>query len=380
MKKVILLVFLILLQDFKASAKHMGFKQHFGASYKISGNPNYQKLAIDLQESELSKTVQQSLDDRSFTGLVSYILFENNKIIINKNNWDDEITKNQGLLRSNSVGKSLASYVVGHAICKGYIDNINVKLNDWFVIKDTLYADNTLLQVLNMTSGDHRLIGQRNYSGDNYIKGDRNKVTNQTLVWDSMKLYFKDTKKEEKNSPYNYSAMSTYVAINYAIYKVGGQSFYQQLLKEIFTNHVKVKDAVHFGKISPSAWDVEYGSSRYTFFATAEDYLRIANTIIQDYNSDTCIGNYLRTSYEKRINKDLDYKLKPIDSDQYTRSYGSQFHFDLSGLEKRIIFVMHGFAGQEILMDMENKKVIIINSIDQHYDWKKIVYDVISKN
>jgi CubicO group peptidase (beta-lactamase class C family) len=380
MKKVILLAFLILLQSLKASAYHMGFKQHFGASYKVPGNSNYQKLTTDLQESELSKTVQQSLDDRSFTGLVSYILFENNKIVINKKNWDDEITKNQGLLRSNSVGKSLASYVVGHAICKGYIDNINIKLNDWFVIKDTLYADNTLLQVLNMTSGDHRLIGQRHYSGDNYIKGDRSKVTNQTLVWDSMKLYFNGTRKEEKNSPYNYSAMSTYVAINYAIYKVGGQSYYQKLLKEIFTNHVKVKDDIHFGKISSSARDVKYGSSRYTFFATAEDYLRIANTIIQDYNSDTCIGNYLRTSYEKRISKELDYKLKSIDSDQYTRSYGSQFHFDLFGLEKRIIFVMNGFAGQEILMDMENKRVIIINSIDQHYDWKKIVYEVISRN
>ena len=43
-----------------------------------------------------------------------------------------------GLLPSHSMGKSLVSYVTGHAICEGYIDNINVKLNDWPLIKSTL--------------------------------------------------------------------------------------------------------------------------------------------------------------------------------------------------------------------------------------------------
>ena len=63
------------------------------------------------------------------------------------------------------MGKSLISYVDGHAICKGYIDSVNIKLDDWIVLNDTLYADNTLKQVLNMTSGDHKYIGEKNFAG-----------------------------------------------------------------------------------------------------------------------------------------------------------------------------------------------------------------------
>ena len=40
---------------------------------------------------------------------------------------------------SNSVGKSLVSYVTGHAICEGYIDNVDVTLSDWSVLDNTLY-------------------------------------------------------------------------------------------------------------------------------------------------------------------------------------------------------------------------------------------------
>ncbi len=45
------------------------------------------------------------------------------------------------------MGKSLVSYVTGHAICEGYIDSVNVKLNDWPLIKDTLYEDSILLDL-----------------------------------------------------------------------------------------------------------------------------------------------------------------------------------------------------------------------------------------
>ena len=67
----------------------------------------------------------------------------------------------------------------------------------------------------------------------------------------------------------------------------------EKLLKEIFTDHVGVKDAVHFIKVSWSPKDIEKGSQRYSFCATSDDYLRIAKTIMNDFHSDTCIGDYL---------------------------------------------------------------------------------------
>ena len=231
--------------------------------------------------------------------MASYVIFSDGKIRINKNKWNDDIKKNKGLLRSNSMGKSMISYVTGHAVCKYGID-LNAKMNDWVVLNDTLYADNTLLQVLNMTSGDHNYIGEKKFKGDGYFKGDKNKQINNKTVAESM-LWFKGTKKKKENSPYNYSAMSTHVAINYVIHKVGKD--YEKLLKEIFTDHVGVKDNVHFMKVSWSPKDVVKGSQRYSFFATAEDYIRIGKTLYNDYNSDSCIGDYLRTVYDNRVDK-----------------------------------------------------------------------------
>ena len=377
MKKYFIIAILTVILNTNAYSAHKPDDQYFsGVSYSAPGSDNYQKLETELVDNKLSQYVQKQLDNRDKTGLVNYLLFENGKIVINKKNYNDAIKKNKNTLMSNSVGKSMISYVVGHVVCKGYIDNVNVKLNDWIVLNDTLYADNTLLQVLNMTSGDQDYLGEKKFKNDGYFNGDKMKYINRRTVAESM-LWFKGTKKKEENSPYNYSAMSTHVAINYAIHKVGKD--YEKLLKEIFTDHVGVKDTVHFMKVSVGyTQDVDKGVSRYSFFATSEDYLRIAKTIMNDYHSDSCIGDYLRFIYDNRITKKSQYKRETNKhSSAATYEYGGQIHFSYKGMKKRVIFAMDGYAGQQVIIDMDNKRILIVNSIDQHYNWNKIVYKVI---
>ena len=374
MKKILTAIFVLIFST-NAYSKHKVEEQNFrGITYSAPGSKNYKKFNSDLIDNKLSKFVQKQLDNRDKTGLVNYLLFEDDKIIINKKNYNDQIKKNKNLLISNSMGKSLISYVVGHAICKGYIESVNIKLEDWIVLNDTLYADNTLKQVLNMTSGDHKYIGEKNFGDDGLFKDDKTKKINKRTVADSM-MWFKGTKKEEENSPYNYSAMSTQVAINYAIYKIGND--YEKLLQEIFTDHVGVKDTVHFAKVSWSPKDIEKGSQRYTFFATSEDYLRVAKTIMDDYHSDTCIGNYLRDAYENRVDKKKEEYSSSKGVAQYSKQYGAQFHFPT--IKKNIVFGLDGYAGQQMIIDMTKKRIILVNTIDQHYNWKKLVLDVIKK-
>jgi len=62
----------------------------------------------------------------------------------------------------------------------------------------------------------------------------------------------------------------------------------------------------------------------------------------------------------------------------YTKSYGGQIHFDIYGIKKtRKIIGMDGFAGQQILIDLDNKRIIVVSSLYKNYNWKKIVYSVI---
>ena len=34
----------------------------------------------------------------------------------------------------------VTSYILGHAICEGYIDGVDTKLNDWPILKNSLYS------------------------------------------------------------------------------------------------------------------------------------------------------------------------------------------------------------------------------------------------
>jgi len=375
MKKIILIFLLNLLIFTNSYAKHQYEEYSFDAfwKYEIKGSNNYYKFRSDLIE---DKDVKKELKNKKKTRLVSYLLFEDNKIKIDEHDLPFYIKSNKGLLPSHSMGKSLVSYVTGYAICGGYIDNINVKLDDWSTVKGTLYEGQKLIDLLNMTAGDQKFIGERNFNSDNKIKDLKFFNVNVYPIIDVMES---DTlQNTKKSSPiYNYNALATNTIMNYTIFKVGDD--YQKLLNKVFKEDAKIKNSVFFSKtIRRSFSDKEKGEyGRYSFYADRYDYLRIAKSIMDHWNNDTCVGKYLKTIYEKRVNKSK----KSYDGDRsgqfdvamYTKKYGGQFHFDIIGLSKRKILGMSGFGGQNIIIDFEKERIIVVNSRDRHYNWKKIV-------
>ena len=375
MKKIILIFLFNLLIFTNSYAKHQYEEYSFDAfwKYEIKGSNNYYKFRSDLIE---DRDVKKELKNKKKTRLVSYLLFEDNKIKIDEHDLPFYIKSNKGLLPSHSMGKSLVSYVTGYAICGGYIDNINVKLDDWSTVKGTLYEGQKLIDLLNMTAGDQKFIGERNFNSDNKIKDLKFFNVNVYPIIDVMES---DTlQNTKKSSPiYNYNALATNTIMNYTIFKVGDD--YQKLLNKVFKEDAKIKNSVFFSKtIRKSHSDKEKGEyGRYSFYADRYDYLRIAKSIMDHWNNDTCVGKYLKTIYEKRVNKSK----KSYDGDRsgqfdvamYTKKYGGQFHFDIIGLSKRKILGMSGFGGQNIIIDFEKERIIVVNSRDRHYNWKKIV-------
>ena len=113
MKKYILITIFTIILNTSAYSDHKTDEQYFnGISNSAPGSDNYQKLETELVENKLSQYVQKQLDNRDKTGLVNYLLYENGKIVINKKNYNDAIRKNKNTLLSNSVGKSMISYVL----------------------------------------------------------------------------------------------------------------------------------------------------------------------------------------------------------------------------------------------------------------------------
>jgi len=379
MKKILTVIFILIFSTSAFANKNKNTWDYPLIDYRgwvIKGSKDHYKFQSDLRE---DKDVLKEFKKNKDTGIISYLLFENDKIVIDVADIPKKISSGEyiidGLLPSHSMGKSLVSYVTGHAICEGYIDSVNVKLNDWPLIKDTLYEDAVLLDLLNMKGGDQKWVGERrNIGSDNRIKGEKPEENVNVIGLVKVKdKYLRGT--EKSKLIYNYSALTTNVIMNYVKHKAGDN--WDKLLHNVFNEHVKVKNNVQFQK---SRRYGDFVSARYSFYADRYDYLRIAKTMMEDWHNDTCAGKYLKTIYENRIKKKDNVK-HATDVGLYTKSYGGQIHFDLFGIKKeRKILGLSGFAGQNILIDLDNKRIIVISSLYRNYNWKKIVYKKIKNN
>ena len=371
MKKYLFIIFLSSLLNSVSLAKHQNepYEPNGWDKFLVKGSQNYYKFQSELVE---DKDVKKEIDNSQKTGLISYLLFEDNKIKIDEESLPNYIKSNNGVMPSHSVGKSLVSYVLGHAICEGYIDNINITLDDWSALNGTLYKGQKLIDILNMRAGDQKFIGERKFNSDNKIQDVRFLNVNTFPIKDAMELEI--LQKTKKSGPvYNYNALATNLLMNYTIYKTGDD--WEKLLHKVFNEHVRIKDSVWFHQtVKMHNKDIHpRETGRYSFYASRYDYLRIGKRILDDWNNDTCVGKYLKTIYDQRINKNRKGH-NTQSASQYSKKYGGQFHFDIIGLSKKKILAMDGFGGQQLIVDFDSGRIIVVHSLDRHYNWKKIVH------
>jgi hypothetical protein len=320
---------------------------------------------------DLEKKVEKQISDKK-TGLVSYILFENNKILIDEN----RKSKYKGPYPSHSVGKSLVSLVTGYAMCGGYINHTIYDRIDYPTVAGTLYENQKLIHLLNMQAGDDEIIGDRLGNWDSRLISN-NKSINVIPIKTAMKRYFKNKDGLEPGTYFNYSAMTTNVIINYVIYKTGDD--WEKLLHKVFVEDAKVAKRVYFSKTlqkdkTGNRKSGEYG--RYSFYADRYDYVRIANLMMNHWQNDTCVGKYLKTMYENRVDRGYSYDTNN-GNHRVAQTYGGQFLWDAIGLEDRPILMMDGAWGQQVVIDFDNNRIITAHSVERDYDYNTLIYSVL---
>ena len=335
------------------------------------GSDTPYEFEFDLRENKYVKKQMQK------TALLSYLLYEDGKIT------SDEITPKDrfGIIFNNdtqwtsaSMGKSLVSYVTGHAICEGYIDGVDARLNDWPLLENTLFYDQKLIDLLNMAAGDQRYAGY-DLKTNKYSKNPNN----NTIKFHMKNGIFKNTKKSKNK--YNYSNVISNIVINYVWHKSDGN--FQKLLDKIFIEKANVKNDVWFLRMKKNNVEFRYevkdedGPIRYSFRASRYDYLRIAKAILDDWKNDTCVGKYLKEIYKRKISKNFK-KTDPKSAVGMSKSYAGFFHTNYKGINNsRSVMGMVGYGGQIILIDFDQSRIIVINSIHTNYNWKKIAHVVI---
>jgi hypothetical protein len=360
--------------------------------YKYTYSPyrdNPTVLVYEVKPSKKPYKFKSKLKDDKYidkqlekTGLLSYLRFEDNKITIDKFTPDNRFGKfinKSTKLRSMSAGKTMVSYVVGHAICDGYIESINSRLNDWPLLENTLYFDSKLIDILNMKSGDQEYIVGSDLSSSvdkSLIKQKFRGLDDYALDLQKYMLLFKNTK---KSKPYfNYSGLNPTIALNYVLFKTGDD--FEKILEKTFKKKAKIKDSVIFWKVKNSS--KEKGNANIMFYATRYDYLRIAKAMLNDWQKDTCVGKYLKTIFENRIDKENDKRNKEGRPAQYryASGYAAQFQAHYKGIsKKRAVMGMHGRGGQHVVIDFEKSRIVVTNALYEDFNYKKIVYVPIKK-
>jgi len=330
--------------------------------YEVKGSNNPSNFQFNLREDNFVKKQMQE------TALLSYLLYEDGKIVIDeitpKDRFGDMYTSSSKH-GSASLGKSIVSYVTGHAICAGYIDSVDSKLDDWPLIQNTLYHNQKLINLLNMAAGDERYVD----GNSGYLTKSRRWINNYSIT-SIMNNELRGSKK--LNSRYYYNNLVTNTIGAYVVFK-SGDSF-QELLDDIFQNKVGIKDDVFFRNHMNTSFGEE--NFWYHFYATRSDFLRIGRAILHDWQNDTCVGKYLKTIHERRINKNLQHYDLTF-SDQNPEYYGGQFHMGYQGMKNRPVIGLNGFGGQGMLIDFERGRISATQAIHENFNWVKLVHEPI---
>ena len=349
-----------------------------GQLYTIEPKGNAVEFNFDknLPSSTLEKELSEGF-------ILSYLFYENGVIKYNgkaKNGRFIKDITDDTLFYTHSTGKSIVSYIVGHAICDGYISSID-EIIDWPLMKNTLYQGQPLRNLLNMSAGDSHVMTNNKTSR---FKGSD--IHHRDMGLDTIAYLLQGTKAKGNKVFYN-NALADILA-NYIVFKSGDK--YDDLMKKVFQEKIKIKNSVSYEKhgqtILHNKVEGYNGAPQtlasYSYFMTRLDFLRVAEAMMKDYQNKTCVGNYLRESQEQAKKW---YKYRPSSSwenarfwmHNYAKKYGSQFYFDFYKMENRNIMGTEGYNGQNMLIDLDNSRIVVTNSSATGWDVRKFILNVI---
>ena len=347
------------------------FKVQRVQKYEVEPSSNPYEFRSSLKE---DKYVDKQLKK---TALLSYLLFEDDQITIDKISPNDRFGKfinNETKLRSMSVGRSMASYTLAHAICDGYIDSFDTRLDDWPLLENTLYYNQKLSDILNMNSGDHKYIEGFEFINSKGLKERfKGSLDDHMVSLEQYLFYLKNTKSSKPR--FNYHSINSSIVLNYVLFKTGND--FEKILEKTFKDKAKIKNSVFFYKTT--ARPKKEGNANIMFYATRYDYLRIAKAMLDDWQNDTCEGKYLKSIFNNRISKENE-KRKGKEQWSFARGYAGQFQTHYKGInKKRAVMGMHGYGGQHVVIDFERSRIVVTNALHENFNYAKIVYGPIKK-
>ena len=325
----------------------------------IDGSSTPRKLSLDRQENQFLQSQMES------TGLISYLFYDKGKVVYDKISGEERFGRfvnDRTPLWTHSIGKSWTSYLLGHAICEGYIDSPESTIDDWPLISGTLYEQQQLLDLISMRAGDQFVVTE----ADGLVQSGRWFNSHPISSFANFELY--ETSPAQKK--YNYNGLVANIVLNYLFFKVGDE---REFLTDVFTEKVGISDPLFF--LTQPGIPLELGPVRYSARASRYDFLRIGIAMLEDWKNDNCVGNYLKSIVAS--SKSIGDVYNPQFRLSRATRYGGFFFTHYKGMSNRNVLGMDGYGGQAQLIDFDNERIVSVNTIHTNYDWDELVYRAI---
>ncbi len=307
------------------------------------------------------------------TSLVSYMVYDKGKLLVSELSPRErlgDLINEHTLLYSMSLGKNLAGYMIGHAICQGYIESIEQSLSDWPLVADTFIADLTVRDVINATMGNHSFMK----------KGDMDSFKSGNRVDHSLKdMIFSDLKGTKAGTKvYQYGQLSQIIALNYIAFKTGYK--FLDFSNSVLRDHVHLADTLLLDHASVG--QETHGIIHGNFKATRGDTLRIGIAILEDWNKNNCVGKFLKDVYANGVKKNPSQLSSSIGTRVkdtgwgYSREYAGFFHTKYKTVDANVMG-MDGYGGISMLINFDDNRIVYAHAVNRDYDHRKLIFKVI---
>jgi CubicO group peptidase (beta-lactamase class C family) len=304
-----------------------------------------------IKDTSKPNSVIRNIIDQS--DLLSVLFYDGNSITLN----ELSTTKLEPLekMYSMSISKSYVGYLLGHAICDGFIKTLDDSIGQYVPeTSGTIYEEVSLQNMINMTAGD----------GDHWERGSNNMFVYATPILRGKKT-IKDLLEEsrgvspdEKPNFYYSNIVPDLVARAVHLKSPAGMKdyFYKKIAKTSGNSSeiIYLKDK--------NDWGIHFAF----YYATRGDYLKFAKLIAQDWKSNSCIGSYLKKLYENRVPTG-----KPENGSHNFQSYGGFFWMDKPNFDFPH-FVMNGHGGQRVIINFKTGAILSMHSIRDNFNQTEV--------
>jgi len=250
-----------------------------------------------------------------------------------------------------SMSKSVAAMTIGHAICSNSKVSIQSKVDSLIPrLKGTSWGDSTIEDILLMKSGSAKTIPENNGWQSEEVAAIHRPVYLGHHNSDIVDLMIKhDLKEFRPGTSYQYNNYDTLV-LGLLVEAITQRKFYEYFFDTVWKEVAAAKTG---------AWIVNGFDQTFTSFgfsASPEDWLRLGHYVIDQIDSQTCIGKFLQIASEPKETKTW----------VKTRCYGYQ----IWNWCRKDAFFFFGFGGQFLIIRPEKKWVAYVHQTTHDNDAK----------